>query len=168
VRNENAVLAELFRHNLWANAEMLKACRAVSTDQLATETPGTYGQLSKTLVHLARSQGGYLRRMTDWQPGPEHRLEYDDPFPGIDRIEEHLRFTGERLLAVAEDFAPDRVLRFEYEGKPSSLPAWVVLLQAAFHATEHRQQVATALTNLGVEPPEPDFWAYWDMIQSRP
>lgn len=80
------------------------------------------------------------------------------------RIEAHLRFTGERLVEVAADLPAERNLEFEYEGKMERLPAWVVLLQAAYHATEHRQQIATTVTHIGLEPPEPDLWGFWDAI----
>lgn len=164
--DERPILVQLFRHMLWANGEMLAACRGLSDEQLASETVGTYGELGRTLIHLARAQGGCLRRLTGWQPGAEHQLEYDAPFPGIDRIAEHLRFTGERLVEVAAGASADRVLEGNREGEPYRLPEWVVLLQAAYHATEHRQQIATALTSIGVEPPEPDLWAYWDSLRS--
>ncbi len=160
--NERPNLVELFHHNVWANGVMLDACRDLSDEQLATELAGTYGRLDRTLVHLARAQGGYLRTLTDWQPGPEHSLEYDDPFPGVDRIAEHLLFTGERLIEVARNESADRILEGTWNGEAYRFPEWVVLLQVAHHATEHRQQIATMLTNIGVEPPEPDFWAYWD------
>ncbi len=167
--NDNPVLVELFRHNLWANAEMLTACRSLTDDQLETEVLGTFGRLDQTLVHLARAQGGYLRTLSDWQPGSEHRLEASDPFPGVAQIAAHLRFTGERLVEFARDASAERVLEGTWnDGEPYRHPEWVVLLQAAHHATEHRQQIATALTNLGVEPPEPDLWSYWDWIQITP
>jgi uncharacterized damage-inducible protein DinB len=35
------------------------------------------------------------------------------------------------------------------------------LLQAVNHGTEHRSQVATVLTQLGVEPPGMDGWTYF-------
>lgn len=162
------ILVELFRHNQWANAEMLAACRGLSDDQLTTEMTGTYGRLDQTLIHLARAQGGYIRTLTDWQPGPEHRLEYDEPFPGVDRIAEHLRFTGERLIEVAGEASADRMLEGTWGEEPFRLPAWVLLLHAAHHATEHRQQIATMLTNLGIDPPEPDPVAYWNAIQAGP
>jgi uncharacterized damage-inducible protein DinB len=162
----NTVLVELFRHNLWANDAMLDACRPLSGEQLATDLTGTYGQLDRTLVHLARAQGGYLRTLADWQPGPEHRLEYDEPFPGVDRIAAHLRFTGERLIDVAKSTSMDRILEGHWGDEPYRYPAWVLLLHAAHHATEHRQQIATMLTNLGVVPPEPDPVAYWDSLQA--
>ena len=162
---ENRFLVEQLRHSNWANARMVDACAGLSPGQLAHDAVGTYGRLDQTLVHLARAQGGYLRRLSDWRPGEEHRLEYEEPFPGVDRIAAHLEFTGGRLVEVASGASEDWMLEFEYEGETERLPAWVVLLQAAHHATEHRQQVATMLTALGVEPPEPDLWAYWDAIK---
>ncbi len=166
MQHENSILLELFRHNLWANAEMLGACRGLSDEQLATGLAGTYGRLDQTLIHLARAQGGYLRTLAGWQPGPEHRLEHDERFPGVDRIAGHLRFTGERLIEVARNASADRVLEGAWGDEPYRLPEWVLLLHAAHHATEHRQQIATVLSSLGIEPPEPDPVAYWESIQT--
>ena len=39
-------------------------------------------------------------------------------------------------------------------------PAGLRLAQAIHHGTDHRSQVCTALTSLGIEPPEIDLWAY--------
>lgn len=165
MKQDNAILVEVFRHNLWANGVTLAACRELRAEQLATEVAGTYGRLDHTLIHLARAQGGYVRTLTDWQPGEEHRLEMTEPFPGVDRIAAHLRFTGERLIEVAQGASADRVLEGTWDDEPYRLPEWVVLLQAAHHATGHRQQIATILTNLGHEAPEPDVWAYWDVVR---
>ena len=162
---DNAILVHLFRHNLWANDRIVLACSGLSASQLEQEVVGTYGPLSATLVHLARAQGGYLKTLTSWQPGPEHRLEYDEPFPGLERVGWHLRFTGERLIEVAGKASADRVVEGVRDGRPYRYPEWVVLLQAAVHATEHRQQVATSLAILGMETPEPDVWAFWDEVR---
>ena len=167
MRHDNAILLKLFEHNVWANDEMLAACRGLAPHQFETETIGTYGRLGHILIRLARAQGGYLRLLSDWQPGPEHRLEYEEEFPGVERIAEHLRFTGQRLVDVAGQETADREVEGVDDGQPWTTPAWVVLLQAAYHATEHRQQVATTLTDLGVEPPEPDLWTYWDALGAR-
>jgi uncharacterized damage-inducible protein DinB len=40
------------------------------------------------------------------------------------------------------------------------MPVSLFLLQAVNHGTEHRSQVATILTQLGVEPPNMDGWTY--------
>ena len=41
------------------------------------------------------------------------------------------------------------------------MPASLLLLQAVNHGTEHRSQIATVLTQLGIEPPEMDGWTYF-------
>ncbi len=164
--DERRVLVHLFEHNVWANDEMLAACVSLTDAQLTTEFAGTYGRLDQILIHLARAQGGYARRVTGWEPGPEHRLEYEEPFPGVDRIASHLRHTGGLLVDAAATIDEHRTVTLDPDDEWASrvIPAWVVLLQAAYHATEHRQQVATALGVLGNEPPEPDLWNYWDAI----
>jgi uncharacterized damage-inducible protein DinB len=40
------------------------------------------------------------------------------------------------------------------------VPASLILTQAINHATEHRAQVTTILTQQGVEPPDLSGWAY--------
>ncbi len=154
----NSILANLFRHHRWANERMLEACLPLTEEQLATEVAGTYGRLDETLLHLGGAEGGYLNALTGWLPPEGYGLGEGVAFPGIALLVERMRMTGDALVEVARELPADRELRDEESGQMQ--PAWVVLLQAAHHATEHRQQVATMLTHLGVEPPEPDLWAF--------
>ncbi len=39
-------------------------------------------------------------------------------------------------------------------------PLGMRLAQVIHHGTDHRSQVCTALTSLGIEPPEIDVWAW--------
>src|SRR2546423_13648224 len=74
------VLVEVFRHNAMMNRRLVEACRRLSPEQLAATTPGTYGNVGATLVHIANAQEGYAARLLDLER-PE-RLA-DDPFPGL-------------------------------------------------------------------------------------
>ncbi len=47
-----------------------------------------------------------------------------------------------------------------WRGAGYTLPAWLLLLQAINHATEHRTQVAAILTHQGIQPPGMDGWTY--------
>jgi uncharacterized damage-inducible protein DinB len=38
------------------------------------------------------------------------------------------------------------------------------LAQVLHHGTDHRSQVCTALTTLGIEPPAIDVWDYGDSV----
>src|ERR1041385_7615330 len=62
---------------------------------------------------------------------------------------------------VTSDFDPDRiVIRHRDDGSQSLAPMGIRLAQAIQHGNDHRSQICTALTNLGIEPPEIDVWAY--------
>ena len=69
---------------------------------------------------------------------------------------------GERWAAlVAQDLDPDRVLvRTREDGSKSLAPLGIRLAQVLHHGSDHRSQVCTALTVLGIEPPAIDAWDY--------
>ena len=54
------------------------------------------------------------------------------------------------------------VIRHRDDGSESHAPLGIRLAQALHHGTDHRSQVCTALTTLGVEPPAIDAWDYAD------
>lgn len=153
--NEN-YLAYLYEHNNWANQKIIQACASLTDAQLdADPTSATYGSIRKTLVHMASSQKGYLRELT--LPLDERR----DPIRlTIADVEESMRDSGETLLALVHD--PSKM----YPTTPLLTPddytvePWVLLLQIINHATEHREQIKSMLTALGITPPNIDGWNY--------
>jgi uncharacterized damage-inducible protein DinB len=153
----NAGLAEFYKHNLWANLRLLDACAQLTDEQLGTTAPGTYGSIHDTLVHLFRAEAGYLARLQNREP--ESSLTVGT-FPGIDTLREHARQSGEGLIAVANSVDPNQIVTGTYRGEPYELPTMVPLMQAINHATDHRSQIATALSLIGAEPPDMSVWAY--------
>ena len=147
-------LAEIFHHNRWANERLLVACRDLTPQQFATAVDGTYVELGSTLRHIVSAESWYLGLFTGWEPPV--RWSRTDPFPGVEPLLERSRFTGDRMIAVAAETPPDR--RIDVDGEP--VPAAIVLLQVINHATEHRSQAATILTQLGIEPPGLSGWAH--------
>jgi uncharacterized damage-inducible protein DinB len=154
-------LTEIFRHNRWANERLLEGCRDLTGEQRATAVEGTYGELGYTLVHIVRAESYYLKLLTGWQPPV--RWEIPGPWPGIDVLLERSRFTGGRLVEIADELDPGAVLQVEEDKVPTS----VVLVQAINHATEHRSQAATNLTQLGIEPTPMDGWNFGDSEDQR-
>jgi uncharacterized damage-inducible protein DinB len=51
-------------------------------------------------------------------------------------------------------------IRRRDDGSESHATAGIRLAQAIHHGTDHRSQVCTALTTLGIEPPAIDVWDY--------
>lgn len=148
-------LVTLFRHNLWANLTLFDACAALAEEQLATTVIGVYGTLYDTLNHIARSEQWYLFLLT----GREQRLHRKDT-PSLGALRDHVRQSGEGLVAVAA--GPGDVVVLESNGERWVYAAGMILNQVINHATEHRSQIATMLTQLGIEPPDLSGWAYAD------
>ena len=87
-----------------------------------------------------------------------------DQFSGFDVLKDAARWAGDELLQLAISARNDTLVRqrpprqiFEY--KLASL-----MVQALSHSTEHRTQIATIITQLGMEPPDMSGWNYMDEI----
>ena len=149
------ILAKLFEHNNWANLRIIQACSALSDGQLDAEPQSaTKGSIRLTLIHLVASQQGYLSLLT---LPVEARLHAPPAFADLAKS---ASISGEELLALARNEPsrdPPTQLRTTdgYFVEP-----WVVMVQAISHATEHREQLSSMLTALGVTPPDLDGWAY--------
>ena len=159
-RPENDLpLVALFRHNLWANLRLLDACAALNEQQLAATTAGTFGPINNTLKHIVGAEQGYLIHLTGRQPETPLRREDN---PDVAALREYARQFGEGLIAVAAGVSPSDVVNLEGGGQRWPAPASLILTQAINHATEHRAQVMTILTQQGIEPPELSGWAYME------
>jgi len=154
------VLVEFFKHNTMMNDRLLDACRELSVEQLAATVPGTYGSIGATLVHIAVAQGGYAARLSD-VPRPEELPE--DPFPGFDTIAERMALGNAQLekAAALGDQAREIVVTGDDPPGKFQMEVSLLLIQAINHATEHRSQIATILTHIGIQPPEMDAWTYF-------
>ena len=148
------ILEKLFEHNNWANLQIIQACSALSDEQLDAEPhSATKGTIRRTLLHLVHSQLGYLSLLTmpvDKRP---------DVAPTFAELQESARISGEGLQALArgeqKPFESRLTTKDGYYTKH-----WVVMLQVINHATEHREQIKSMLTALGVAAPDIDGWDY--------
>src|SRR5712691_1962638 len=154
------VLVEFFRHNAIMNQRLVEACRQLSQEQLGATATGTYGSIGATLVHIANAQEGYAARLLDTERA--ERLP-EEPFPGFDALAERFAHGDAQLEEAAARAGQDRRVQVTGDDPPGTwwMPVSLFLLQAVNHGTEHRSQVATILTQLGVEPPEMDGWTYF-------
>jgi uncharacterized damage-inducible protein DinB len=154
------LLPEFFRHNSMMNQRLIDTCRQLSPEQLGATATGTYGTIGGTLVHIANAQEGYAARFLGTDR-PE-RLD-EDPFPGFGALGERFAHGDAQLEEAATQAGGDHEVQVTGDDPPGMwrMPASLLLLQAINHGTEHRSQVATILTQLGVEPPEMDGWTYF-------
>jgi uncharacterized damage-inducible protein DinB len=151
-------LKDAFAHHVWATTRLIDACQTLPPEQLQTVAPGTYGPILRTMQHLVGSDSWYLFDMTG------DRARRIDP--------EQMDLAGLRAAIVADgdawskliasDTDPDRMVTEvdEEDGFERDATMGVRLAQALHHGTDHRSQICTALTSLGVEPPAIDVWDY--------
>lgn len=150
-------LTEMFLHNLWANQQLLRICEPLTHEQLEARCDGTYGSIRETLLHIVRAEAGYLRTLGETPPESASRLS---PEASIEELRESAAEIDEALAALAGRIAPNDTFAARYEGRIFQLPGPRCLVQVINHATEHRAQIATILTQLGIEPPELSGWTY--------
>ena len=153
------ILAELFRHNLWANLALIDLCVTLPDEILETNVPGTYGSIRETLNHMVGAEERYVSAL---RGGPERRNPtLEETEPDLTTLREHARQSGEEFIAYAETVEGNPTLDVTWRGQRYKMPAALFLVQAINHATEHRTQIKTALTQAGITPPEIDGWT-WD------
>ncbi len=152
----SSILVKLFEHNRWANLRAVEACADLTEAQLDATVCGTAGSVRDTLMHIAGAEQRYVSRLSGRQPSYGER----DGWPGAEKLRQALDESGRALIELAERADPDEVLEGEYQGQPYKLPVATVYVQAINHATEHRSQIATILTQQGTEPPDFSGWAW--------
>jgi uncharacterized damage-inducible protein DinB len=153
------LLADAFSHHIWATGRLIDACIALDPAQLETTAQGTYGTILDTMRHLVAADRGYLFSLTDGRV-----TEIEEATMDLAALRAVIEGSGSEWVAlVATDIDPDAdVVRHRDDGTDSHAPAGVRYAQALHHGTDHRSQICTMLTALGVEPPEIDVWDYAD------
>ena len=151
------LLADAFEHHVWATLVVIDVCAALPPEQLETNAPGTYGPILDTLRHLVDADVSYLVPLTDGRVEP-----IDEETMDRATMRAVMEANGPIWAnVISGDLDPERVVvRHRDDGSDSFAPLGVRLAQALHHGTDHRSQICTALTSLGVEPPEIDVWDY--------
>jgi uncharacterized damage-inducible protein DinB len=151
------MLEDAFAHHVWASLRLIDVCLPLSAEQLGTTVPGTYGSILDTTRHLVGSDASYLF-VTSGQRTPRIDEDHMD-LPELRATMERHGPAWSSVLAGALD--PDTILvRHRDDGSETRAPMSIRLAQALHHGTDHRSQICTALTTLGMEPPFIDVWDY--------
>src|SRR5215212_4563597 len=93
----NPILAELFRHSLWANLTLIDLCLTLPEEILETNVPGTYGGIRETLIHTVGAEERYLLALAGGLERPSPSLE--ETAPDLPTLRARARQSGERFIA---------------------------------------------------------------------
>jgi uncharacterized damage-inducible protein DinB len=90
----------------------------------------------------------------------EERIELKAPDVTFDEIEKAAIYSGEAFITLARDTS--RIFNEMQIQQPDGyvVEPWAIIVQAINHADEHREQIKSMLTALGVTPPRIDGWKY--------
>ena len=150
-------LSDAFAHHVWASLVLFDACLPLTPEQLATPVPGTYGSILDTQRHIVGADASYLF-VTSGGRTPQIDEDQMDLAQLRVQMESHGPAWAQLL---AEDLDPTAVLvRHRDDGSETSAPMSIRLAQAVHHGTDHRSQICTVLTTLGIEPPPIDVWDF--------
>ena len=153
------LLEDAFAHHVWATQQLIDTCLGLAPERLEATAPGTFGSIIETLRHLVGADASYLFALTGGR-----RPTIDGEAMGLAELKGVMEANGAAWVALlSEGLDPDAiVVRHRPDGSASHAPAGIRLAQALHHGTDHRSQVCTILTNLGVEPPAIDVWDFAD------
>jgi uncharacterized damage-inducible protein DinB len=151
------LLADAFAHHVWATLQLIDACLHLSQEQLETTATGAYGSILDTMRHLVGADASYLFVLSGGRVPEIEEGEMD-----LGQLREVMERNGPVWAElVAGDLDPERtVVRHRDDGTDSLAPLGVRLAQVVHHGTDHRSQICTILTTLGIEPPDIDVWDY--------
>ena len=153
----SSILADAFGHHIWANQLILDACAKLTPEQLATNVPGTYGSIESTLRHLVQADSFYLW-VQNGSTGPLIKQEDTLSIAELRAANDGHAVGYRELLTGPQD--ADLDVAEHGEGWDFVATLGIRVGQILHHGSDHRSQICTGLTTLGVEPPDIDLWAY--------
>ena len=152
-------LREMFRYHTWATRVLIDNCAGHPASTLDEIVAGTDRSILQTLTHVLRGGHRYLELLTG-EPAADP-IRQDEVLP-LASLRRHLETQAERWEAVLDRFAElDVTLPADEEGPAIPQAQYLLVLQAIQHGIDHRSQICTTLSVLGLEPPIMDGWAYW-------
>jgi uncharacterized damage-inducible protein DinB len=109
------------------------------------------------LRHMAGGDAWYLFVLTG-----RSQPQFDEDSLSLADIRAVIQDQGVAWASVLTgDLDPDlEVIAKRDDGSEGHAPLGIRLAQVVHHGTDHRSQICTGLTALGMEPPEIDVWAF--------
>ncbi|MEO6397248.1 MAG: DinB family protein [Tepidiformaceae bacterium] len=156
------LLDDAFAHHVWATVRLIDACLALNPAQLDALVPATERSLLATMRHVVAAdsfdlfaasgeRGSFVR--ADQMGLAALGAAMEECGAGWTRL---LR-EGLEADAVVRETDPD-------DGFQRDAPMGIRLAQALHHGSDHRSQISSVLTTLGVHPPTLDVFSFglWD------
>ena len=154
----------LYGYNHWANQRILAQTAQLSNDDWLRPRSPLNESVRDTLVHTLSAQWVWLSR---WQQREAHMIRDLTPFTTVDalrtRWDEVEGETQAFVAALDEHRLADVITYVNSRGERGAYPLWQLMAHQVNHATQHRSEVALALTEAGQSPGDRDMRVYFDL-----
>ena len=158
----------LYRYSAWATARIFLAATRLSPGELAAPSGASFSSVRETLVHIMAAQWIWLAR---WKGTSPTTLLDAREFPDLASVRarwDQLEADTQRFVAALTDADLAQVVEYRNtRGERWAYPLWQQVVHQVNHATQHRGEVAAALTELGHSPGDLDLLIYIDETEPR-
>jgi uncharacterized damage-inducible protein DinB len=156
-----SLISDAFAHHAWATIRLIDACSALSPHQLGAIVPATDRSILEMLQHLVGSDSFYLEILSRRAVTGANTNTMTTA--GLRSVMVSNEEAWARLVASERDGdEPVREVDAR-DGFQRDATVGIRLTQALHHGTDHRTQICTALSLLGLEPPEIDGWTFGEI-----
>ena len=154
----SSLLEAAFAHHVWATTRLIDACLDLPVEDLETSVLGTRGPILETLRHLVLNDTFDLFVLSG-----DRAFDIDDEDLTLAEARVAMERNGTGWAAyISRSHDPDEMVHEvdKSDGFQRWAPVAFRLAEVLDHGTDHRSQVCTALTSLGVEPPRIDVFSF--------
>lgn len=160
----------LYAYNDWANQRILDEASNLSQAQLHAPDDGGYGSVHTTLVHTMEAEWTWASIIwsgkafdIDWDSVEFDPADYPDVAAIRARWADVEAFLKDFVAALTPDGenSPEQIISWPADdGAIRRRKLWPLMLHVANHGTQHRSEVAMALTRFGYSPGDLDLSYY--------
>jgi uncharacterized damage-inducible protein DinB len=146
-----SLLEDAFAHHVWATVRLIDACADLTAQQLQHVVPGTRGPIIGTLAHVVDSDTWDL----DILEG-RNLADVEDVGLELGAIRRTMQRNGARWTSfLSRSPDPDAMVTEidPADGFRRVASIGMRLAGTLDHGSDHRSQICTALTTLGIRPP---------------
>lgn len=145
-------------NNAWANHRLLRACQALSRQDLSAPRTGFFPSIIHSLNHILTVDWFYVSAM-EGNPLGLSAFEPEIPFSEIEDLSREQRAVDRRLIDHCRQITPDRLAReiaIAREDRVQVERNDRLLLHLFQHQIHHRGQVHAMLSGTCAAPPQLD------------
>jgi uncharacterized damage-inducible protein DinB len=151
----------LYDYSYWARDRVLAQVAKLGQDAYIAPRALDCGSIRGTLVHWLAREAVWLDR---WH-GKADSLIGESDLPTFHRLMAHWTREETRMRAFLDELTDSQLLQtISYESALAehryAIPLWHMMSHVVNHGTQHRSEVALALTQLGLSPGDLDLIAY--------